>query len=343
MPPSHYSKLSLFFSSFKESPFDVIDALNLQYRGIEFNFLKRTKQVRFWVFVFSHIIMIMWFLLGFDSCQSQFEFVLVELPNFFQGKVSFNDLAFIYQDQYGKGMHYSAWVIYGFMFWGLSKYYDEKHGITKSRNFALTFAFVLLSIGTFETFWHYSFAIFQNQTWVIQWNYPQLKILVQNLLFFLLGFTMIFVMYVSGQLISLGKWNNVMYFWKPKTNFPSGFKLNLGNWTKIFLLLTLVSIFVWHNYGEYFPIEQLEVEVITDGGNVTWTNTPNFPQTVYTIETDLTDNVNAGEQFYVENDLLHGVNTLCKIFMTSIFYCMGRITNTDPKYGLNSSARAKKV
>jgi len=321
---SPFHKTPSFFSRFKQAPFDFVNDLSLSFLGIEWNFIKRAKDVRRVVFLFAHVIFIVWFLLGFDSCQSQFEFVLVNLPSYFQGKLSLDDLTFIYNDQYGKGMHYSAWVIYGFMFWALSRYYDKKLGVTKSRNFALSFAFVLLSVAAFETFWHHSFAHFQDQPWVTAYQWPQLKILVQNVSFFFLGFSMIFVMYVSGEMFPLGRWKGVTYVWGPITNFPSGLQLNFGKWLWICLLLTLLSVCVWYRYGDFFPVETLKVPAkgYPDG---VWVSSPYFPQTVYTVETDLTDDVNAGDQFFVENDLLHGVNTLCKVFMTSTFYCLGRV------------------
>lgn len=280
---------------------------------------------------------------GWDSCQSQFEFVIVSLPEYFMGKLSFDDLSFLYQDQYGKGMHYSAWVIYGLMYWGLSKYYDEELDLHGSRNFALSLSFVLLSIGFFETFWHYSFAIFQNQTWVIRWEFPQIKILLQNLSFFTLGFLMIFAMHLNERRSYElpGRWkiyegirplkipyysgNGDSIYIIARTNFPQ-LKFNFTRWTLLFSILAITSILVWHNYGNIFPYEVLRVDV---AGYGVWESTPNFPQTVYTIETDLTDNINAGEQFFVENDLLHGVNTLCKVLITLLSYNIGKVKRVE--------------
>ena len=315
-----------------------MDNLELKIWNIELNVMKRDVSVRKIVFLFAWIIFGLWMILGWDSSQSQFEFVVVELPNFFKGKVSFSDLAFIYNDQYGKGMHYSAWVIYGLMCWGLMKYYDKKLDLHGCRNFGLAFSFVLLSIGFFETFWHYGFALNQGQLWVIQWKFPQIKILIQCFSFFFLGGLMIVVMHLNeNRLYFLGKWKvwdkikpfkipypsrrGHLYYTKPKTNFPQ-YRLNFDKWTGLLIVLSLSSVFVWFRYGDFFPVETLSVEV---KGYGTWTNSKYFPQTVYTIETDLTDNINAGDQFFVENDLLHGVNTLCKVFLTMLSYNIGKV------------------
>jgi hypothetical protein len=326
-----------FFRKFKQAPFDVVDQLSLRIpllhsgkffiylHDIEWNFIKRSRDVRNVVLVMALALVPVWFLLGFDSSQSQIEFVLTSLPAYLMGKITFQNLQFIWQDQYGKGMHYSAWIIYGLMFWYLSRYYS-KLKIEGSRNFGLCFAFVLLSVASFETFWHYSFAIFQNQIWVIRWMWPQMKILLENLSFFILGFSMILVMYVSGRLISLGTWKNMMVYWKPNTNFPVGYRLRFDRLFWILLAGTLVCIAVWIDYGNLFTYQQLTVEVI---GSSPWTSSPYFPQTVYTVETNILDNINAGDQFWIQNDLLHGINTLTKIVFTLVFVRMGMIRKHD--------------
>lgn len=332
--PNVKSKLPPFFRAFKESPFDTIDALELKTGSFEWNFLKRDKKFRDVVLAFAIILAGVWFIFGFDSCQSQIEFVLVALPDYFQGKLTYDDLVFIWNDQYGKGMHYSAWVIYGFMFYGLSRYYANTLGIHGSRNSSMALAFVLLSISFFETFWHYSFAIFQNQTWVIRWEMPQLKILVQNLSFSLLGGFLIFTMYVSNKTIKFPTWLNWMYgldrddtvLWQPNTNFPA---LRLRhNWkTFVFAAIGVGSILMWGLYGDIFgPAKPLEIPVLTEDGLTTWQNNQwNFPQTVYTVENDTTDGINAGVQFHVEDDLVHAVNTGCKICVTYAFYYWGKV------------------
>jgi len=349
--PSFFLKVKLFILShyrvFKKYPFDYVDKLyinvKIRNRTWDLNFLKYDVKLRKIIFYFSWIIFGIWILLGWDSSQSQFEFVAVEIPNFIMGRVSFEDLSFIYADQYGKGMHYSAWTIYGLMAWGLMKYYDEKLDIHGCRNFALAFSFTMISIASFETFWHYSFAIFQDQTWVIQWKVPQLKILIQNLSFFIMGSIMIFVMKVDEMKLYRipGRWKvfdkirpfkipypsrkGEKYLWSPKTNYPH-LRFNFNKITVVLIIVALSSSLLWINYGLFFPVERFSVEVVGYG---TWTNNIYFPQTVYTIEIDLTDNINAGDQYFVENDLLHGVNTLCKVLITLLSYYIGRVKRVE--------------
>lgn len=337
--PSFFLKVKSFF----DHPFDFVDSLDLKIKNVEINVLRKDRGLRRIIFLFSWLIFVMWMFLGWDSCQSQFEFVIVAIPDFILGKLSFDDLSVIYAEQYGKGMHYSAWVIYGLMYWGLSKYYDEELGLRGSRNVSLAMSFTLLSIAFFETFWHYSFAIFQGQTWIITWQFPQFKILFQNISFFVLGFLMILLFSLNEKrCYSLpGKWKvyEKLKPFKfpypairgesldilPKTNFPQ-LRFSFNRWTLLFLILSLTSIYVWYNYGDFFPVETLRVDVVGFG---VWESSPNFPQTVYTIETDLTDNINAGDQFFVENDLLHGVNTLCKVFLTFLSYSIGRVKRVE--------------
>jgi len=338
-----FSSFFLKFKDFLDHPFDFVDSLDLRVRNVEINFMKNDRELRRVIFLLSWVIFVLWMFLGWDSCQSQFEFVVVSIPDFLLGKLSFNDLSVIYAEQYGKGMHYSAWVIYGLMYWGLSRYYDENVGLRGSRNVALSMSFVLLSVASFETFWHYSFAIFQGQTWIIKWQIPQLKILLQNLSFFTLGFLMILVMLLNEKMCYRlpGRWKvyekikplKIPYpairgkalDILPKTNFPQ-LRFSFDRWTLLFLILSLASIYVWYNYGDFFPVETLKVDVVGFG---VWESSPNFPQTVYTVEMDLTDNINAGDQFFVENDLLHGVNTLCKVFLTLLSYSVGRVKRVE--------------
>lgn len=94
--------------------------------------------------------LVLWILLGFDSTPLQFVHVLYEgIPGLILGQKGWGDLVSIYNANYGKEMHYSAFVIYLLLFYGLSKNWDRL-GITKSKNMAYSFGLTFLAIGMFE-------------------------------------------------------------------------------------------------------------------------------------------------------------------------------------------------
>ena len=113
-----------------------------------------------------------------------------------------------------------------------------------------------------------------------------------------------------------------MYAWSPQTFMPQ-LRLRLRDkWTAILFIGTILTMVLWIGYGLWFPVEPLTVDV---KGSGLWTNSIYFPQTVYTVEIDITDNINAGDQYFLENDLLHGVNTLCKVLFTAFLYNIARM------------------
>lgn len=235
-----------------------------------------------------------WFLLGWDSGTGMLEYPILALPDLISGKISLDEWVQIPSFIYGKTMHFSAFVIYGLLYVGLSKYYDGL-GIRNSKNIAYSFSFTCLSIAIFEYFWIYSFSFFQDQSWVSSWAWPQIRILIQNVYLMLVG--VLAAIYVHAD----------------------DYKLNFDKWTMLFLVLTVASSIFWINYP--LPIKQIQVELTTG----LWSSSKLFPQTLYTIDVDPLDNINAGVWFYVQNPTLHGVNVLVKVFYTMSIYCLFRI------------------
>lgn len=282
--------------------------------------LKDDRKLRKVLFRTSIVIFFVWMVLGWDSCASQLELFVKNLPDYFSGNISWGDLVAIYHGEYGKGMHWSAFPIYGLCFWGLSRYYSDRLRLRGSRNICLSFGFTFLSIGLFEHFWHWSYYYFQNQPWILQWLWPQARILIQTLSFTFLGlFIVVLISLGHNKLYHLFDWKGTPYYWQPETHFKR-YHLNMNKTTFILATLTFLSVFLWWFYP--FPTEQLTVNVI--GGSL-WTSSKHFPQTVYTVETNLLDNISAGEQFYLRNDLLHGVNTVCKVLFTLTIYNIGKV------------------
>jgi len=224
------------------------------------------------------------------------------------GQMTWTELGNLWNHYYGKEFHYSAILIYGLMFWALSRHYDYKFGIVKSKNIGYTLGWTLLSIAIFEFTWMGLYSRTQYQHWVLQFQFPQLKIINQNIYWTVFGVLTILYMYVDSHV-----------FWKPpgvanlKQNWriTRNFRFRLD---KIALLLIASTLTLWMLWC-FYPGYVQRTTVTLDNGE-TWTNSRNFPQTLYTIDMNPDDNVNAGEWFFLENNWIHGLNTLTKIMLT---------------------------
>lgn len=330
--PTKSSKLSNFFSlftrksfsEFNRNPFKFVDNLSLDVKGYELNLLRDDKGLRKSVLIFAFLSGFIWLIAGWDSSASQVELFVEGFVKqlFLDRKLDWGKLVEIYNNDYGKGIHWSAFIIYGLLFYGLSRFYWKKYNIRNSLNVTIAFGFTLFSVAIFEYFWHWSFRWFQSQAWVLEWGWPQFRVLFQTRIWLFASLFMIIILHLKhGKHYRFINWRNTQYYLNIQTNMPQ-FRLNFNIMTYVLIGLTFTSVYVWWFYGDFFPVEQITVEVI---GGPDWTNNIYFPQTVYTIETDLTDNLNAGDQFFVENNLLHGINTLVKIFFTLTIYNIGRI------------------
>jgi len=259
-------------------------------------------------FATAMIALVCWATFGFDSTPLQFIHVLYEgVPSFLMGKASFNDLHIIYDSFYGKEMHYSAFVIYGLMFWALSRHFNRNLGITKSKNIAYSVSLTFLSVAMFEFFWIWGFATFQNQPWVITPRFPQLRIHIQNFMFLTVGVLGTLYMWVDSHV-------------KIKNGYKRIFKFRWDITTVCLIGASITIALFWITYPGY--VEKISVPL--SNGEV-WTNTNNFPQTLYTVDLNPTDNVNAGTWFFVGNDLIHGLNTLVKAVWTFTFLYIGLV------------------
>ncbi len=264
-----------------------------KFQLFQLNLFRDDTKLRKAIFPLIIAACALWIAQGWDSSVEQIEYFLLYLPSFLLGKITWSQLSFYYFDSYGKFVHYSAFVIYMLFFIGISKYLRDKLDVVNSQNIIASVSFVALSVGLFEYWWMLSYFFLQHQFWIINFGWPQARILYQNLL-------MIFV----GLLFLIG------IDWKV-------YKLNLEWKTWVLLDITFGFMLLWWLYGTILPVQSLSVYVIGFG---TWTSSKLFPQTVYTIDVDVTDNVFAGVQYYVANDILHGVNILCKVFMTLTLY-----------------------
>lgn len=283
-----------------KAPFETLDTLDLTFFGFQFNLLKNDTKLRKALFeAFFLVPLTLWVLLGSDSTADQVAYLFLNVPNFLLQKINLAELLQIYNSYYGLGTHWSAAVIYSLLFIGISKHLRNKLEVKNSLNIALTSGFVGLTIASFEFFWMGSFFIFQNQPWILRLQFPQARIIMQNVMFALMGIVVL-----------LG------FNWKD-------YKLNIDKRTVLFFLATLGLILLWWHYP--FPTETLTVQ--TDYG--VWVSSQNFPQTMYTIAPN--KQVAYGIMYHIEDAGVHLVNNLCKIAMTLTFYSLFKIQKRERK------------
>jgi len=283
---------------FFHNPFETLDKLDLNIYGFQLNILRDDLKLREVLTILPvGICLTAHFLLGSDSTMEQVAFFIWNIPGFLIGKISFDQLTHTFSDYYGLGTHWSAGVIYGLMFIGLSKYLRENLECINSENLCLTTGFVGLAIATFEFFWMGSYYLFQNQKWILSLAFPQFRIILQNILF-----TIPATIIISGILIE------------------KQYKFNLSRRTKMFFIITILCVLTWWFYP--FNVEQL---VIYIQGYGLWISSKLFPQTMYTIDLNLLDNIAVGEMFYVGNSAVHFTNNITKIFWTLTFYELFKI------------------
>lgn len=298
------------FESLKKfyySPFEMADKLNLTFKGFNLNFFQKYKRLRNTALGAAIFSLAAWLLLGFDSTIGQPIHFLYSAPQFIAGQLTLSQWVNVFFEQYGKEMHWSAFVIYGLCFYFLSRHF-EGMGITKSKNVSYSLALTLFSVGVFEIFWMASFAYFQNQPWVISPQWPQLRIILQNVVFIVVGSLGVLYMWCDSYIFKNGRATKRKWFFN-------------WNWKAWLLIGACISTAVlwWYYPG---PVEHFSVELST---GVVWTNTNRFPQTLYTIDLEPTDNVNAGVWYWIENNYIHGLNTLVKVLWTFTFFYVGKI------------------
>lgn len=294
------------WQSYKQDPFSFMDNLNLTVKGNNLNLFQKYRRVQQTALGLALVCGALWLILGFDSTPLQFIHVLYEgVPGLILGKLNWQDAINIYNLYYGKEMHYSAFLIYLLLFYGLSKNWEHK-GIIKSKNMVYSFASMFLAVGLFEWFWILSFGTFQHQPWVYTWAWPQIRILIQNFFFTFVGGLGVLYMWVDSFIL------------KDKEIIGRNWKLNI-NWISVILIgLSIASALFWI----YYPGPVQQISVILKDGSV-WHSSRLFPQTLYTIKTDPSSPIAAGEWFWVENDWIHGLNTLVKVIWAfTLFYIL---------------------
>jgi hypothetical protein len=234
------------------------------------------------------------------------------LPLILQGKANIQYLHQVYDWYYGKEMHYSAFVIYFMLYWALSRAW-QKTGTMRTKNVVFSFAGMILAIGVFEWFWILSYAHFQNQPWVATWMMPQLRILLQDLVFVAAGGATLLFMLIER------------YHWNGKEQLDRAYYFNAKSpllW--ICLALSIASAIFWI----YYPGPAAQISVILKNGQI-WHSSRLFPQTLYTVDLDPSSHVAAGAWVFVSNNAIHALNTLVKLLWALTIYLLLRVKK-DP-------------
>ncbi len=290
------------WKEYYEDPFGYFDKTYINVLGVDLLLFKYHDRIRKLAWWGSWVMALAWVVMGFDSGYGQLEYAAYAIKDYFLSPSStpfWEQVWAGWNWAYGKTMHWSAFTIYGLMYWAISWYLEDEMGFTKTRNSAYTLAFVLLNIGIFEWWWMYCYAFFHDQWWSVTWKMPQLRILVQNVMFTVLGLSSFLLFWVqSHEFDEEGETTGRLYTFRP---------------SKAFLLLcflTVAAAILW----VYYPWEIKPVETYVIGYGM-WHNGVRFPQTLYTVNTNLLDNVNAGAWFYVQDNLIHFLNTLVKTLL----------------------------
>lgn len=95
--------------------FRFIDGL--QFRGNIFREHTYFRKVIFW---FSTVMIPLWVVLGFDSGMGMVENAIINLPSLLLGEISLGAWSEAVYSVYGWSFHFSAFVIYGYLFCGFS-------------------------------------------------------------------------------------------------------------------------------------------------------------------------------------------------------------------------------
>lgn len=266
--------------------FDSIDNAQLKLAGFDLlGFIKNHSTWRKYVLLLTLASAACWVIFGWEGTWTQLCDVIFNLPQLISGNLTFQQYQDIITSHYGLGQHFSSALFYGVTFVILSLHL-ERLGFKKSRNFMLTLTLTLMSVGFYELIYNLLYGSCQNQPWVMSFSWKQGANLFAFTVFALSGLAS------TAYLLSYG------------------LKPNLNKTTAILALLTLASYAAWI----FYPFQTATLTVQTTTGE--WNSTPFFPQTMYAVDPDPLDGVAVGDQYFVENNLLHFVNVINKFLFT---------------------------
>ena len=290
------------WKEYYQDPFGFFDKTYIRVFGIDLILSKYHERLRKIIFWGAWVATIAWILMGWDSGYGQIEYALYAVKDYFliSSRAPFWDQVLAgWNWAYGKTMHWSAFTIYGLLYWATSWQLENELGFTKTRNSAYALAFTLFNIGVFEWGWMYGYALFHDQWWSVTWKMPQLRILIQNVGFTIVGLSTLLLFWVQSHIHDeegnvLGR----LYTFKPSKS----------------LLAISIATIAFAALWVYYPWNVNTVETYIEGYGP-WQSSMLFPQTLYTVDTNILDDVNAGEWFYVQDDLVHFMNTWVKVLL----------------------------
>jgi len=298
-------------------PFDKLDNFHLTFKGYDLGNIFNPYGWRIYVLFLVTASGLAWIFFGFDSCFDQLEWGGRYFLSFLGGTHSFSDVLNIMQYRYGIATHFSAAVIYGLMFYAISQYY-EKVGIKRSLNLFMSAILTVFAVSIFEFSWNITYAFTQNQPWTITFRYKQSQILTQNLTFFIAGILFIlFILATPGM---------TRFYYKKHNKIFDSYRFRINKKFEFLVLLSVGLWFLWFYYP--LPTRQISVPLETGGE---WFSSSNFPQTMYTVDLDPTDNVAIGEPYFVEDNIIHTVNTVIKIIWAYTIFYFGKVIVWDTK------------
>lgn len=269
-----------------KSIFERIDNSKLNFLG--FNPLGALKNISIWRrYIFLLLIgsTACWAIFGWESTWSMAFHYIKSVPSLIFGQTTLAIVQTGAAQDYGIGQHFSSAVIYGITFLLLS-FHLEKVGIKKSLNFAATVAFSFMSVGIYEIIYNILYSNLQNQPWTfsLQWQQG-------------LNITMFFFFAIAGAI-------SLLYL------YTCGYRPNFSRITQFLLLGSILTYCLWIFYP--LPTTILKMETTTG----TWQSGSLFPQTMYAVDTNPLDGIAVGTAIYVQNDFLHFVNILNKVFIS---------------------------
>ncbi len=304
------------WKEYYQDPFGFFDKTYINILGCDLLLFKYHDRLRKIIWWGAWTATLAWVLMGFDSGYGQIEYAVYAAKDYLLKPSSYllvpgaptfwESVLAGWNWAYGKTMHWSAFTIYGLLYWATSWHLEKELGFTKTKNSAYALAFTLLNIGIFEWAWMYGYALCHDQWWSVTWKMPQLRIIIQNVGFTFVGLSTLSLFWLQSLVHDEeGEISARLYNFRPSRTLLA------------ISLITVASAVLW----VYYPFDVKSVETYIEGYGP-WQNSNLFPQTLYTVDTNLLDNVNAGEWFYVEDNLVHFMNTGVKalLALTGLYF-----------------------
>ena len=280
--------------------FEWIDRTNIHIGPIGFNAIKYEDDIRRKMLILFAISLAAWAFFGWDSTWNMIqpiEQMLYHDPeNLLQSLLDPNSaLRAEMQSYYGVGDHWSALVIYGLAYYYLSKHLQSV-GVVKSLNFFATTCLSLMNVGLFEIAWNNLYGRLHGQMWVctIMWGTKQFSNLAMFYTFITVGILMLVMLWQRGYRVTFPKWKQAL----------------------------VVGAFALWLFWIFYPLPFTQITVEW------WTSGKLFPQTFYAVNTGTMDN-QILTPHWVQNDLLHGVNTLVKVVTTAAYASLFMLVKPD--------------